>query len=332
MLSYLTLTSAIMMATTVNPDQAATAEAVGPFLENDHILFLGDDITQQMFYTRAVATAFLGMYPRGGLHFFNGGWDGATPGSCRAWVNDLLQLTQPNVVFVMFGFNIEPGDEGVEKYRHDLEALVDQLKDWPSVRHIILLGPPPFEEGLAPGNGAETAINQTLHRLNDVCAGIAKIRQLGFIEMFSPMKAVYLESTQVGGEPLTLNGRHPSETGHMVIAGIILRGLRVTADQLDRPGWSPMLPRDMARIRPALGVSRKAPSLAAAERSRAIYLSLVNYDQAFFRAWRLGRRKRRSPSRSREQMIGEAQALWKRIEASLLDTAADAESGKHSSR
>ncbi len=295
---------------------------VGPFLEGDRILFIGDDLTQQMYYDRAVATAFLTLYPDAGLRFFNGGKDGATPQSCAEWVDDLLELTRPTVVFMLFGFNTEPTDAALAEFARSLETLARHVRGRPGVRHVILLGPPPFQEGLAPGDGSnDTAINQTLARVNDAAAEVAQDGGLGFIELFAPMRLVYLEGLRVGGEPLSLNGRHPSEAAHVVMASVILHGLAVDAPSFDRIGWSPLLPLGMARIRPALAIPSKAPSPVDAERSRTLYLSLLNYDQAFFRAWRLGARRRGSPERSREAMLSEAEGLWRGIEALILDEA-----------
>lgn len=295
-------------------EAAGRGQAAGPFMEGDRILFLGDDVTQQMFFDRAIATALLTLYPDQNLRFFNGGKDGATPASCGEWLDDLLGMTRPTVVFVLFGFNAQTDEAGEAAYRESLDALAKDLKVTPGVRHVILLGPPPMQDGLAPGEpGNDSQVNQSLARLNTITADIARAQGLGFIELYSPMRVVYLEGLRVGGEPLSLNGRHPSEPAHAVLASVILHGLGVDRAGLERAGWAPLMPLDMARVRPALAIPTDPPSVPEAERSRRIYLSLLNYQQAFFRAWRLGGRQRTSPTRSREVMMGDAQSLWAQI-------------------
>ena len=76
---------------------------------NDRIVFVGDDVTQDMFYTRAIATALLPIMPDANLRLYNAGKEGATAATfmepafkgkpATAW-EDLADLCKPTVVFV----------------------------------------------------------------------------------------------------------------------------------------------------------------------------------------------------------------------------------------
>ena len=48
--------------------------------QGDRVLFVGDEMTQQMLHTRALASALMGMYPDYDLRFFNGGKKSRSPG------------------------------------------------------------------------------------------------------------------------------------------------------------------------------------------------------------------------------------------------------------
>ena len=94
---------------------------------DDRVLFVGDEITQQMFYGRAVASAVLAVTPEADMRFFNGGRDGATAASAAEWIGPLMELCNPTVVFMCFGLNdgkLRDTGEPVSKTFHkNLTAL-----------------------------------------------------------------------------------------------------------------------------------------------------------------------------------------------------------------
>lgn len=271
-------------------------------LAGDHIVFLGDDMTQQMFYTRDIATALLSLRPNDNLRIFNAGKAEATAHSAAAWAGDVLKLTKANVVFVNFGLNdvflkVDKEDanatNAIDAYKKNLAQLVDVIRETKSVRQIILVGPPAVQSGLTP-ELAKDSYNAQLIYLGEKAEAVAKEKGTGYIDLFTHTSAVYLGQMQVGGDPLTLGGKLPSEEGHVVIASVILRGIGITGKELDGVGFCPLLPGRMGRIRPALAVETTIPNLNAASASRGIYLTLTRYDEAFFKQWRLAGRNRLS--------------------------------------
>ena len=279
----------------------------------DRILFVGDELTQQMFYTRAVACALLAIMPEADLRFFNGGRDGATADSAAQWVDDLMGLCNPTVTFVCLGLNDGKQRKSSQPisttFQQSLSALVKKIQAHPTVREVVILSPPPVQAELAQ-QLAVTSYNWTLLNLGAKAQQVAAEHNAGFIDLFSHMKNVYLASSQIGGESLTHDGRLPTETGHTVIASIILRGIGVPSQQLDPMGWSPIPPIQMRRVRQALALQLQPASLEAAQISRALYTGIQPFDEAFFRLWRLSAKR---PAR-KEQYQAQMQRAWAAVQ------------------
>jgi hypothetical protein len=137
------------------------------------------------------------------------------------------------------------------------------------------------------------------------------------------MRDVYLAQLEVGGEPLTLGGRLPTEEAHVVIASVILMAVGVEAEPLDAVGWSPLLPLEMRRIRGALALKLTPPDLEQAQASRALYESIRAFDELFFRAWRLAGKRAAGPSQGR--LVAEAEDTWSQVLRLARQTYGDAE-------
>ncbi len=283
----------------------------------DRVLFVGDEITQQMFYTRAVACALLAMKPEAGLRFFNGGRDSATAQNATGWIDELMGLCEPTVVLVCLGLNDgdqrQVGKPASATFRQGLTALVKQIQAYPTVRQVVILSPPPVQAGLTPQPNV-SSYNWMLENLAAEAQKVAAEQGVGWINLFQAMKPVYLASTQVGGDLLTHDGRLPTEAGHTVIASIVLAGLGVDPQQLDPVGWCPIPPVQMRRIRPALALTLQPPSLKAAQHSRSLYISIQRFDEAFFRLWRLtGNRRGANREETYRAMMEKA---WGQVQAS----------------
>ena len=261
----------------------------------DRLLFIGDDMTQQMFYTRAVAAAVIAMMPDAGLRFYNGGRDGSTAAAAMADVGDLLALTHPTVVFVSFGLNdgrarpSSPDASAIEDFRAHLFALVEKVKTHPGVREVVVIGPPAIQSGLNPHLDA-LGYHQTLRDISLAACEVAASAKVRCVGLYDHTKMMYEAANQVGGDPLTHGGWLPAEAAHVVIASVILRGIGMTAKQLEPLGWSPMRPVDMRRIRQVLALKVPPPDLSAAQLSSDLYESLRRCDERFFRLWRLTKR------------------------------------------
>ena len=297
---------------------------------NDRILFVGDELTQQKLYTRATATAFLGLMPHANLRFFNGGQEGATAAQATQWIGDLLDLTRPTVVFICLGLNESEAEGSLQQkvaaYRSGLSALIDSIRsgDGADARRIVVLSSPAVFPG-TPGTPESTGKtsqptrtgrdeqNRTLRTLAVAAMETARDKGVDFADLFAPMLRVYEAIKRSGRQhvPLTRNGRLPNRNGHVVLASMVLYGIGVDRERLDAVGWSPLVPRRMGGIRGILGLDLKTPPIDAAQRSRVLYNSLVEFDEMFFEAWRLAPRRLTGPDRA--EVMAKAEKAWEKV-------------------
>lgn len=288
------------------------------FQPGDRILWLGDENTQQSTYSRAAAGALLMLLPRHKLIFFNGGYEGATTASASEWLEELLKLTEPSIVFVNFGLNDAwsppPNQDPVQAYRDNLGRLLDRLTGFSGIRQVIVLGPAATQPGLNPQLDA-LRFNDLLQKFSEAASQTARQRSLPFIDLFAHSRFVFEAASKTEGEPLSFDGRIFNELGGVVVASIILKGLGVAPADLEPLAWAPLPARKMARIRSGLAIPLTAPSLEAAQPSRQLYEDLRHCDELFFRAWRLADKSPSAPSRA--SAMAAVQRAWLQIHLSL---------------
>lgn len=293
---------------TPTPAPPANAEPITLTYEKsvqarDRYLFMGDEMTQQMFYVRAVATGLLAMKPEMNLRFYNGGKDDATTESALTWADDLLEISRPTVVFICFGLNdgqVKVGDSAqplVKAYEQNLTGLVKKAQEHKGVRLVVVMSPPAIQAGLTdPIDPAD--YNATLFEMSKVSKRVAAATGSAFVDTFDVTRRTYLGQMQAGGDPLTYAGRLPTEMAHVILASFIFKMMGVPASELEATGWSPIRPREMKRIRGALALPLKAPDVETAQASRDLYVTITKFDETFFRYWRLAGKNPSSPSRA----------------------------------
>jgi len=292
--------------------------------KGDRILFVGDQVTQQMFYDRAFAAAALALRPRAGIRVYNGGKDGATAADAADWIEDLVDLVEPRIVFLQFGLNEALREDDRQRalaaYIKGMEALLDKLRASESVRDIVILSPPP----VLPQSGLDdrpAGVNAMLDGVTRAGYELARERELGFVNVFHHLRAVYLESLRVGGSPLVIGDVMPAEEAHVVLASVILKAMDAPADRLTRLGWTPLRPADMGRVRGALALPVERGKYAQARRSRHLYEAMRIPQERFFYTWRLAGKAPSRPTR-RESMM-ETDQGWAGVERLVLDLYAE---------
>lgn len=294
----------------------------------DRVLFVGDDLTQQGYYGRGVATALLSMHPSKRWRFFQGGREGATAQNAGEWVGGLLALTKPQVVFLCFGFNDGRGEDPLaaksKQFREGLSKLVRQAKRFESVRRVVVISPPPVDTKLtrpAPPLG----LNEELAQLTIDAWQVAEEEGVGFINVFEYMRQSYIAANAVGGDPLTMSGRLPLPTdeGHAIMASVILKGMGVTRGQLNPTGWTPLPRRRAYRVRQAMAIPLDAATVEQADRSYDLFMMVQLHDEAFFRAWRIA--GRRPSALEREEAMELADQKWADVLAAAISLYGDSE-------
>ncbi len=123
--------------------------------DGDRVVFYGDSITAQRYYTRYVEDFFLTRYPKMNVDFFNAGVsgdnvNGGYTGDAQLRLKRDLFPHQPTVVTIMLGMNdgfyspFEP--KYLDIYSAGFHKLLDSIQsNLPGVR-ITVISPTPYDE------------------------------------------------------------------------------------------------------------------------------------------------------------------------------------------
>ena len=221
----------------------------GFYLHNgDTVVFYGDSITNQRFYTTFVETFVLTRFPQLDVRFVNSGWDGDRTSGGGGGPIDLrlrrdILAYHPSVVTVMLGmndgeyqpFSAEIFEKYAAGYRHILDTLHAQA---PGLR-ITLLEPSPYDDVTRPPR-FPGGYNAVLLRYGEFLRGLANSRHLAIADLNAPAVATLdcVAKTNRDFAPNLITDRvHPSQGIHLVMAEALLKAWRapaiVTAVELD---------------------------------------------------------------------------------------------------
>lgn len=282
--------------------------------KDDRILFVGDDVTQQQYFTRSLTSALMGYKPTWNLRFFNGGMNGATAGSANEWIDELLTMTSPTVVYINFGLNDggnkPPDYDTISKYEKELAVLINKAQAFKGVREVVVLSAPAIQTGKGNDNN-KGGYNRTLFKFALSAQTTAGLNKAKFIDLFEPMRLVYAEAAKVRADGLSLGGRLPTEEASTIIASVVLWGMGVDQKEFNRVGWAPLKAVEMGTIRGALGIQTSTPNYTQGTNSRTLYEKLREHDELFFVAWRLAGPKR---IRDRGELIKRCDEVWAKLD------------------
>ena len=218
-----------------SPVFAQLAEKPFYLHDGDTVVFYGDSITEQRFYTQDVEVYVHTRFPQMHVRFFNAGvggdrvtGGGAGPIDLRL-SRDVFPL-KPTVVTIMLGMNdgsygpLTPEIESryTQGYEHILISLQQNL---PGVR-ITLLGPSPYDEVTRPEN-FPGGYNSTLVRFAQINRELAQKYNATFIDLNAP----FVNSLKRGNainplatELLLPDRVHPEPLAHWFMASALLKG------------------------------------------------------------------------------------------------------------
>jgi lysophospholipase L1-like esterase len=203
--------------------------------DGDTVVFYGDSITEQMYYTHWVELYTATRFPHMHVTFYNAGVGGDRVSGGGAGPVD-LRLTRdvfakkPTVVTIMLGMNdgsyttLTPAIESTyhQGYEHILTSI---QQSFPSAR-ITLLGPSPFDEVSRPPN-FPGGYNPTLIHFSDLDEAMATKFHSTFIDLNAPFVAAIkrgIAINPVATELLLPDRVHPEMLGHWFMAAAILKG------------------------------------------------------------------------------------------------------------
>jgi hypothetical protein len=221
--------------------------------DGDHVVFLGDSITEQRLYTTYIEAYALTRHPQWKLTFRNVGWGGDT-----AWLRqrthpdegvlfaadshvqqemvedsvgrglkrDVLPL-KPTLVTIKFGMN----DHSYQPFREDIfRAYVRSQTQLAKVleasgARVAFLTPQPIEEKRADPN--QDVRNLSLRKFSDGLKEVAAKEGATFVDQFDPYMAMLVRERAANPPGFVGGGDtvHPGPIGHTVMAWAVLKGL-----------------------------------------------------------------------------------------------------------
>ncbi|HEY1123323.1 MAG TPA: SGNH/GDSL hydrolase family protein, partial [Haloferula sp.] len=225
-------------------------------LKDDHIVLLGNGLGERMQYYGGFETQLQLRFPDHHLVVRNLCYPGDTPayrpraGRNTPWAfpggenlrpelnkhkgqghypsdDEWLTICKADTILAFFGFNESfDGPDGVEKYRRELTAFVthtlEQKYNGTSAPKLVLVSPIAFENltkyfDLPDG----TQENANLERYTKVMEQVAKEKQVGFVDLFTPTKKMFAEAKQ----PSTINGFSLNESGDSSVGAMLATAL-----------------------------------------------------------------------------------------------------------
>lgn len=237
---------------------AARAIAADFFIhDGDHVVFLGDSITEQRLYTTYIEAYALTRHPGWQLSFRNVGWGGDTawlrqrshPNESQLFAaeepaqqgmvdeavgrglrRDVLPL-KPTVVTVDFGMN----DHSYQAFREDIfrayvrsQTEIAKVLKSEGVR-VALVTPQPIEDKRPDPD--QDVRNQSLRKFSDGLKDVAGKAGVTFVDQFDPYMTVMLRERAANPKAVMGGGDavHPGPIGHTIMAWAILKELGASA-------------------------------------------------------------------------------------------------------
>jgi lysophospholipase L1-like esterase len=207
---------------------AVLAQADLLLQDGDHMVFLGDSITQQRIYTRYVMNYFALRHPEMGVTFRNAGVGGDTAsGSLKRLDKDVLDL-KPDVVSICFGMNdagySQFGEERYEKFAAAMTVLLGELKAAKAEAALLTPGPVDPDRGAAWLDGK--MYNTVLARYAEGVRGLAEKKGLPVYDIHMLLADVQRRAKADDPEfTMIPDAIHPGPPGQALMAYALLKAL-----------------------------------------------------------------------------------------------------------
>jgi len=210
-----------------------------PIRDGDKVVFWGDSITDNAFYTRTIEKYVRGKYPSMKADFVNLGWGGDNTSTVKRMERDLLPVN-PTLVFIDLGMNdggYKPYEDRTgDTYIAGMTELVGLIRTKTSAR-IILVTPTPYEPGVRTDDQAkklDAFYPQVIRKLSDRLIAFAKQKAIPVVDL----NAAYAETIAKikAKDPsfrFTGDSVHPNSVGQALMAFLILKGIGADGRSLD---------------------------------------------------------------------------------------------------
>ena len=225
-------------ATAVLSSHAASTESY--YLQDgDCVVFYGDSITQQQFYTMLVEDYTLTRFPSMKVNFVNSGWGGdsatrSAGGTIELRLSRDVLAYNPSVVTVMLGMNdghSRAYDQAVfDAYKTGYISILDTLTSRLKGVRITVLQPSAYDDITRPP-AFPGGYNGVLKRYGDFVADLADSRHMTHSDLNSAVvsglqRAIQIDPHLAG---MIMPDRvHPRLAGHLWMAEALLKSWGAT--------------------------------------------------------------------------------------------------------
>ena len=199
--------------------------------DGDRVVFLGSEFTEQAIKHNYFEAELTARWPDRRASFFNMGWSGDTPsGIARGYFGNAdegykrlieeLDRIKPTVIFLAYGSNFE--GKTTEKFSADFTKLYKKARQY--TKRTVVLTPPPVESRPQPRPSAQILNNRrrAVTRMLKFLF-VSESEPSFFVNLFDSLERRLRSPTR----PLTTDGLRFTEEGYRLIAGLMIRALRV---------------------------------------------------------------------------------------------------------
>ena len=200
----------------------------------DRVVFYGDSITEQQYYTRFIELYMLTREPSSDVTFMMSGVSGdkvsgggGGPVDLRL-PRDVFDL-KPTVVTIMLGMNdgyYRPYEAGTMRtYELGYAHILDEIKAHAPEARVLILRPSAYDEVTRPGSGV-AGYNDFQIKMGDSVARMAAERHLTVMDLNAPMVAALTGARAkdpVMAAMLIPDHVHPGPGMHWVMADAVLK-------------------------------------------------------------------------------------------------------------
>ena len=222
------------MASVLEMRPAAGQSAPFALHTGDRVVFYGDSITEQQYYTRDIELYLLTREPSSNVMFLMSGVSGDKVSGGGGGPIDLrlprdLFDQKPTVVTIMLGMNdgyYRPYDAGTMlTYELGYAHILDEIKVHAPEARVVVLRPSAYDEVTRPGSGV-AGYNDFLVKMGDSVARMAAERHLAVVDLNAPMVAALTGArakNAVMAPMLIADHVHPGPGMHWVMADAMLK-------------------------------------------------------------------------------------------------------------
>src|SRR6266404_1672956 len=179
------------------------AESKPILKKGDHVVIIGDSITEQKLYSKYMETYLVACQAQLDLSCLQLGWSGETAGGFVGRMDFDLLWFKPNVITTCYGMNdggYRAFDKGIgDNYRRNMNTIIQKAKK--AGVFVVAGAPGGVDSKFFRGGGEPAAVyNDNLAHLRDIAKELAKENGFAFANVHDAMFNAMPEAKKALGE------------------------------------------------------------------------------------------------------------------------------------